>query len=181
MAIGKKTEPKYAIRLANKASSKVLDIERAKYPILTTKTDENNKTNQNSFLFITPQYTTNKSKETTVITPYTTDMLVDLEPTVAQPVKEKDIPINKNININLEVFSCSFSLTYSISYVNHTLNYQTNALTHLSLSYYINFIKNRIFSKSIPLFVLIMCSVASHICYRIIFSFCTRHKLYRNP
>ena len=104
MAIGKKTEPKYAIRLANKASSNVLDIERAKYPILTTKTDENNKTNQNSFLFITTQYTTNKSKETTVITPYTTDMLVDLEPTVAQPVKEKDIHINKNININLEVF-----------------------------------------------------------------------------
>ena len=43
---GKKTDPKYAIRFANNASGYTVEMDKLKYPTLTTKIDENINRNQ---------------------------------------------------------------------------------------------------------------------------------------
>ena len=119
MDIGKNTEPKYAMRLANNASSIVLDIEREKYPVFTIKTEENNNKIHNSFLCIIAQYVTNNNSEITVIAPYIVDILVDLEPILSQPAKEKSININ---NIILFTFFIIKPLPY-INIISFTKTY----------------------------------------------------------
>lgn len=147
MDIGKNTEPKYEMRLANNASSIVLDVEREKYPIFTTKTEENNNKNHCSFLCIMTQYATNNNSETTVITPYATDILVDLEPTLSQPAKEKSINNNiKNTILFDSFFIKPLPLISIISRTKHRLTTKNQSLCiHLNLSYCENFIKNGIF------------------------------------
>ena len=66
---GKKTEPRYAIRLYQSAASRLYENARKVYPIFTTSTDENNKIIQVLFLRTKKRQPIKSNKDKTAATP----------------------------------------------------------------------------------------------------------------
>jgi hypothetical protein len=113
--MGKKTEPKYATRLAHKAISRFEDNDKKLYPAFTTKTDENSRTNH-VFLCRTRNTQPIKSSTEMAVTElYIMGNPVDLSPTPLQPesptaANSRVIMPNKRFFIKLSSNRCVLDL-----------------------------------------------------------------------
>ena len=67
MERGRKTEPRYENLFAHKAPPRVFDIDKEKYPALTTNTEANKTTNHISFFFTKRKYPKSNNNERIVV------------------------------------------------------------------------------------------------------------------
>ena len=92
---GRNTEPRYDILFDNNASFSVDDRDKDKYPMLTTKIEENKRINHDSFFLIISQYAVRSRKAEMDVAIYTDDIVAALLPTAEHPPSENNASITQ--------------------------------------------------------------------------------------